>query len=200
MRFYALLDSASVTGAYAFTLEPGDPTLVNVRARLFMRKAAKELGIAPVTSMFFYGEEKSRPAGEWRPEVHDSDGLLMQSAANEWLWRPLGNPEKLRVSYFEFDSPRGFGLLQRDRSFQNYEDLETRHELRPNAWVVPTGQWGRGAVKLVEIPSPTKHNDTIVAFVTPRALPPERQPLALVYHFFCDSEKNEIGEIERLSF
>jgi periplasmic glucans biosynthesis protein len=189
MRFYALLDSASVTGAYAFTLEPGDPTLVNVRARLFMRKAVKELGIAPLTSMFFYGEEKSRPAGEWRPEVHDSDGLLMQSAANEWLWRPLGNPEKLRVSYFEFDSPRGFGLLQRDRSFQNYEDLETRHELRPNAWVVPTGQWGRGFVKLVEIPSPKETNDNIVAYWMPRSVPAPGQPLELNYQTRFDSRE-----------
>lgn len=189
MRFYALLDSASVTGAYAFTLEPGDPTLISVRARLFMRKTVKELGIAPLTSMFFYGEEKSRPAGEWRPEVHDSDGLLMQSAANEWLWRPLGNPEKLRVSYFEFNSPRGFGLLQRDRSFQNYEDLETRHELRPNAWIVPTGQWGRGFVKLVEIPSPKETNDNIVAYWMPHGGPAPGQPLELSYQIRFDSRE-----------
>jgi periplasmic glucans biosynthesis protein len=189
MRFYALLDSASVTGAYAFTLRPGDPTRLSVRARLFMRKTVKDLGIAPLTSMFFYGEEKSRPAGEWRPEVHDSDGLLMQSAANEWLWRPLGNPEKLRVSYFDFDSPRGFGLLQRDRSFQDYEDLETRHELRPNAWVIPTGHWGRGFVKLVEIPSSKETNDNIVAYWMPRSAPAPGKPLELSYQLRFESRE-----------
>ena len=189
MRFYALLDSPSVTGAYVFTLEPGDPTLLSVRARLFMRKSVKELGIAPLTSMFFYGEEKSRPAGEWRPEVHDSDGLLMQSAANEWLWRPLGNPEKLRVSYFYFDNPRGFGLLQRDRNFQNYEDLETRHELRPNAWIIPTGQWGRGFVKLVEIPSAKETNDNIAAYWMPRSAPAPGQPMELNYQLRFESRE-----------
>src|SRR6185503_8331737 len=89
-RLYALLDSPSVTGAYSFVVQPGERTLVDVRARLFLRKAVKELGIAPLTSMFLYGEEKGRPEGDWRPEVHDSDGLLVQSNAGEWIWRPLG--------------------------------------------------------------------------------------------------------------
>ena len=153
LNLYALLDSPSVTGAYSFLIRPGERTVVDVRARLFQRKAVKELGIAPLTSMFFFGEGRSRLVEDWRPEVHDSDGLLMHSGSGEWIWRPLGNPEKLRVSYFEFDNPRGFGLLQRDRRFQNYQDLETRHELRPNAWITPVGDWGKGFVKLVEIPS-----------------------------------------------
>jgi periplasmic glucans biosynthesis protein len=176
-----------LTGAYSFTIQPGERTIVNVRARLFFRKPVKELGIAPLTSMFFFGEEKPRPPQDWRPEVHDSDGLLMHSGTGEWLWRPLGNPEKLRISYFEFDNPRGFGLLQRDRDFRNYQDLEARHELRPNAWVVPTGAWGRGTVKLVEIPSPNETNDNMVAYWLPRGLPAEGQPLDLVYRIYFDS-------------
>ena len=113
----------------------------------------------------------------------------MQSAANEWLWRPLGNPEKLRVSYFEFENPRGFGLLQRDRAFQNYEDLETRHELRPNAWIIPRGQWRRGFVKLVEIPSPKETNDNIVAYWMPRSAPAPGQPFDLAYQIRFDSRE-----------
>jgi glucan biosynthesis protein len=113
--------------------------------------------------------------------VHDSDGLLVHSSSGEWLWRPLGNPEKLRVSYFEFDNPRGFGLLQRDRRFQNYEDLETRHELRPNAWVVPVGNWGKGQVKLVEIPSRKETNDNIVAYWLPRVTAPVGQAIDIAY-------------------
>ena len=186
MKLHALLDSPSLTGAYSFTIQPGERTIVNVRARLFFRKPVKELGIAPLTSMFFFGEEKPRPPQDWRPEVHDSDGLLMHSGTGEWLWRPLGNPEKLRISYFEFNNPRGFGLLQRDRDFRNYQDLEARHELRPNAWVVPNGAWGRGIVKLVEIPSPNETNDNMVAYWLPRGLPPEGQPLDLVYRIYFD--------------
>jgi periplasmic glucans biosynthesis protein len=181
MSVYALLDSPSVAGAYSFVVQPGEQTVITVRARLFLRKPVKELGIAPLTSMFLYGEERPRPPEDWRPEVHDSDGLSMHSATGEWLWRPLGNPEKLRVSYFEFDNPRGFGLLQRDRSFHNYEDLETRHELRPSAWISPMGNWGKGFVKLVEIPSRKETNDNIVAYWMPRVLPAVGQPFEIAY-------------------
>jgi glucans biosynthesis protein len=199
MKLHALLDSPSLTGAYSFIIQPGERTIVNVRARLFFRKPVKELGIAPLTSMFFFGEEKPRPPRDWRPEVHDSDGLLMHSGTGEWLWRPLGNPEKLRISYFEFDNPRGFGLLQRDRNFRNYEDLETRHELRPNAWIVPSGAWGRGTVKLVEIPSPNETNDNMVAYWLPRGLPPEGQPLDLAYRIYFDSSDPTDSAVGRVT-
>jgi glucans biosynthesis protein len=134
--------------------------------------------------MFFFGEEKPRPAGEWRPEVHDSDGLAIAAASGEWIWRPLGNPQKLRMSYYEVENLRGFGLLQRDRNFHNYEELETRHELRPNAWIVPSGSWGPGHVKLVEIPSQKEINDNIAAYWIPRALPPVGQPIDLAYTIY----------------
>ena len=183
-RVYALLDSPSVAGAYEFLVQPGDKTVVSVRLRLFERKRAKELGIAPLTSMFFFGEEKPRPAGDWRPEVHDSDGLAVAASSGEWIWRPLGNPQRLRMSYYEMENPRGFGLLQRDRNFHNYEDLETRHELRPNAWVVPSGSWGKGQVKLVEIPSQKEINDNVAAYWIPRVLPPVGQPIDLAYNIY----------------
>jgi glucans biosynthesis protein len=183
-RIYALLDSPSVAGAYEFVVQPGDRTVVSVRLRLFERKRAKELGVAPLTSMFFFGEEKPRPAGDWRPEVHDSDGLAIASGAGEWIWRPLGNPQKLRTSYFEVENPRGFGLLQRDRNFHDYEDLETHHEIRPNAWIVPKGSWGKGQVKLVEIPSQKEINDNIVAYWLPRNLPAMGQPIDFAYSIY----------------
>lgn len=180
-KIYALLDSQRLAGAYEFVVRPGERTVVDVRARIFERSRVKELGIAPLTSMFFYGEDKPRPEGEWRPEVHDSDGLLMASGTGEWIWRPLSNPEKLRVAYFEFDDPRGFGLLQRDRRFENYEDLETRHELRPNAWITPIAGWGKGQVKLVEIPTQKETNDNIVAYWIPKTLPPVGQAIEVAY-------------------
>ena len=187
MKVYALLDSQSLAGAYEFVVRPGERTIVEVRARLFERKRVKELGIAPLTSMFLFGEEKPRPPGEWRPEVHDSDGLLMASSTGEWIWRPLVNPAKLQVNYFELDNPRGFGLLQRDRRFLSYEDLETRHELRPNAWVTPAGNWGKGQVKLVEIPSPKEINDNIVAYWIPGNLPAPGQPFEISYRIHFQS-------------
>lgn len=189
MKIYALLDSQSLTGAYEFLVRPGERTLVDVKARLFERKRVKELGIAPLTSMFLYGEEKPRPPGDWRPEVHDSDGLSIASGTGEWLWRPLVNPQKLQISYFEMENPRGFGLLQRDRRFSNYEDLETRHELRPNAWITPLGNWGQGQIKLVEIPSPKEINDNIVAYWIPKNLPAVGQPIDLAYRIHFQSEE-----------
>jgi glucans biosynthesis protein len=188
MKIYALLDSQRVTGAYEFVLRPGARTLVDVKARLFERKRAKELGLAPLTSMFFYGEERPRPASDWRPEVHDSDGLLIEAGNGEWIWRPLVNPERLLISYFQLDNPRGFGLLQRDRDFHGYEDLEARYDLRPNAWITPVGNWGKGQVKLVAIPSQGEMNDNIVAYWIPKQLPEVGQPIEVAYriHFQND--------------
>jgi glucans biosynthesis protein len=188
IKLYALLDSQSLTGAYEFVVRPGERTRVEVKARLFERKRSKEIGIAPLTSMFLFGEEKPRPVLDWRPEVHDSDGLLISSSSGEWIWRPLVNPGKLLISYFELENPRGFGLLQRDRRFQNYEDLETRHELRPSAWITPNGSWGKGQVKLVEIPSPKESNDNIVAYWIPKGLPPVGQPIEFAYTITFQSE------------
>ena len=188
MTIYALLDSQSVTGAYAFVLQPGERTRIQVRARLFLRKAIKQIGLAPLTSMFLFGKEKPRPGGDWRPAVHDSDGLLIHSQTGEWIWRPLGNPSKLRVSYFELHQPRGFGLLQRERRFQSYEDLEARFDLRPSAWIVPQASWGTGFVKLVEIPSDKEANDNVVAYWLPKNPLPQGRPFEFAYDIFFQSE------------
>jgi glucans biosynthesis protein len=188
IKILALLDSQNVTGAYEFIVRPGDRTIVDVKAHVFERKRVKEIGLAPLTSMFMFGEEKPLNRPDWRPEVHDSDGLLMASGTGEWIWRPLINPAKLQVSYFELDNLRGFGLLQRDRSFRNYEDLETRHELRPNAWIIPQGTWSKGHIKLVEIPSPKETNDNIVAYWVPRDLPAVGQAIVFAYRISFQNE------------
>jgi periplasmic glucans biosynthesis protein len=163
-----LLDSRSVTGAYKFVVTPGVQTTMQVEARLFMRQAVEKLGIAPLTSMFFHGENTLRRFDDFRPEVHDSDGLLMQTAAGEWLWRPLDNPERLHVSAPQAPNLKGFGLLQRDRLYSSYEDLEARSELRPSAWVAPQGAWGEGTIELIEIPTKSDVNDNIVAMWRPQ--------------------------------
>jgi glucans biosynthesis protein len=170
MVIYALLDSPSVTGAYQFSIQPGEQTAVSVDARLFPRGAIEKLGIAALTSMFHHGENSPR-LEDFRPEVHDSDGLLLNFGSGEWLWRPLDNPRELRVSSFRTVHPRGFGLIQRDRNFDHYQDLETRPELRPSAWVAPHGDWGEGRIELVEIPTKSDTNDNVVAFWVPAKLP-----------------------------
>lgn len=163
----ALLDSPSLTGAYSFELAPGAPTTMTVEARLFARSDIQKLGIAPLTSMFFYGENRTRFIDDFRPEVHDSDGLLMQTGAGEWIWRPLTNSPELRVTSMQDKNPLGFGLLQRDRNFENYLDTEAKYELRPSLWIEPEGEWGEGRLELVEIPTDSETNDNVVSYWVP---------------------------------
>ncbi|TBW51559.1 glucan biosynthesis protein G [Marinobacter halodurans] len=170
MRVYALLDGPSLTGAYQFDIHPGDSTRVDVTAKLFFRDHVDLLGLAPLTSMFYYGENTVRPVGEWRPQVHDSDGLLIHDGdTGEWLWRPLLNPRKLRMSYLQAQDLKGFGLMQRNTRFYNFEDMEARYDKRPSAWVETKGDWGKGHVVLVEIPTRSEVNDNIVAFWQPES-------------------------------
>ncbi|MDD2763426.1 MAG: glucan biosynthesis protein [Opitutaceae bacterium] len=185
---YALLDSRSVTGAYRFDITPGAATVARVRAALYRRHEVKTLGLAPLTSMFWYGENSRTTHGDFRPEVHDSDGLLVERSTGEWLWRPLTNPDRPRVTAFADQNPRGFGLLQRDRDFEHYQDLEAHYHLRPSVWVEPIGAWGAGAVRLVELPTPDETSDNIVAFWVPADLPPPGEPLEFEYrlHWYLD--------------
>ena len=168
IRFYALLDSPSVAGAYRFEVAPGDASVMHVDATLFVRADIEKLGIAPLTSMFLHGEENLRRFDDYRPEVHDSDGLLMLNGAGEWLWRALSNPAELAVSSFVDNGPKGFGLFQRDSRFTSYQDLEMNYHLRPSYWFEPDGNWGEGHVELVEIPSEAETNDNVVAFWVPK--------------------------------
>ena len=192
---YALLDSPSVAGAYRFIITPGDDTVMQVKLALYLRKPVKVLGVAPLTSMFWHGEGSSDHYGDFRPEVHDSDGLLLAHGSGEWLWRPLTNPTVIRSAAFADVNPRGFGLLQRDRDFSHYEDLEASYQKRPSTWVEPVGNWGRGAIRLIEIPTPDETNDNIVAFWQPETLPAVGEPLVLEYrlHWNMDQIKPPSG-------
>lgn len=178
---YALLDSPRMAGAYQFTIRPGAETITEVRAALHPRAVVGKLGIAPLTSMFLFGENQRAATEDFRPEVHDSDGLSIQAANGEWIWRPLVNPRRLLVTSFSMTDPRGFGLLQRDRQIASYEDLEARYELRPSVWVEPVGSWGAGRVELVQIPTPDETNDNIVAYWVPQASPRPGVPLNIAY-------------------
>lgn len=181
LTVYALLESESITGAYRFLLSPGGTTVIEVEASLFPRRPVERLGIAPLTSMFQFGENDRRVADDWRREIHDSDGLSMWTGAGEWIWRPLVNPPELRVSSFVDQDPRGFGLIQRDRDFSNYQDEGAQYERRPSCWVEPLESWGRGRVMLVEIPTADETFDNIVAFWNPETPAEPGSEIALRY-------------------
>lgn len=182
---FALLDSPRLTGAYRFVVYPGVQTVVDVDAKVFLREEVSKLGIAPLTTMFFFGENSVRTVEDYRSEVHDSDGLLLAASTGEWIWRPLDNPKRLRVSAFELPDPKGFGLLQRDRDFDHYQDLEARPEKRPSVWIEPRGEgWGKGRVELVEIPTHRDINDNIVAFWIFEDEPKPNEPFSFSYRMY----------------
>jgi glucans biosynthesis protein len=184
---HALLDSPRATGAYRFTLRPGDETVVDVQARLFLRAGVATLGLAPLTSMFQHGENQPRP-GDFRPEVHDSDGLMVATGDGEWLWRPLVNPKQMLVTSFAMRELKGFGLMQRDRAYASYEDTEAQYEHRPSAWVEPQGGWGPGRVELMQLPTPDETNDNVVAYWVPERVPAPGQPLDFAYRLHWQGE------------
>lgn len=173
---HALLDSPGVTGAYRFDIAPGPDCVMDVTASLFPRRALAHVGLGPLTSMFLFdGMDRTR-FDDFRPAVHDSDGLLIWNGAGEVLWRPLANPRKLQISAFVDNGPRGFGLMQRARAFSDFADLEALYHRRPGVWVEPKGDWGAGSVALVEIPADKEVYDNIVAYWRPREnLQPGRQ-------------------------
>ena len=188
LRLYALLDSPRATGAYRFVLKPGVDTVLEVRTQLYLRQNVSKLGIAPLTSMYFFGENHRSGVDDFRPEVHDSDGLSIQNGTGEWIWRPLVNPKRLLVTSFAVANPLGFGLQQRDRSFASYEDLEARYETRPSLWIEPKGRWGAGRIELVQIPTPDETNDNIVAYFAPDASPAPQQPFDLEYRMLWQKD------------
>lgn len=170
---HALLDSPSVTGAYRFAVERQTDARgvhrisMDIEARLYARRDITRLGIAPFSSMFWYGESSRKQAADWRPEIHDSDGLAIHAGNGERVWRPLNNPPTVMTNAFQDNNPRGFGLLQRDRDFVHYLDDGVFYERRASTWVEPKGDWGEGAVHLLEIPTDDEIHDNIAAYWCP---------------------------------
>jgi glucans biosynthesis protein len=191
LTLYAILDSVSCTGAYEFHIHTGETTVVDVQAELYFREPAQihaadtnarpvqTIGLAPLTSMFWFGKNTERKFDDYRPEVHDSDGLLMRMDNGEVLWRPLDNPPVLRHQVFSAPNIRGFGLLQRERAFPAYQDTFNFYQKVPSIWVEPRGNWGDGDLHLVQLSTYYEGLDNIVAFWDPKNKPAPLQP----YHF-----------------
>jgi periplasmic glucans biosynthesis protein len=187
VTLYAMLDSPSVTGAYKFLCHRGKGVVMEIEKTLYFRKAVPSVSIAPLTSMYWYSETIKPTGIDWRPEVHDSDGLALFAGSGERLWRPLNNPRHTMTSSFADTNPRGFGLLQRDREFLHYLD-GVKYEKRPSVWVEPIGNWGKGAVTLTELPTDDEIHDNIVASWVPAVAPKAGDVLTYKYklHWLAD--------------
>ena len=195
---YALLDSPSITGAYRFDIRPGQTLTMMVDATLYPRRPIERLGVAPLTSMFLTGENDRRMGYDWRAEIHDSDGLAIHNGSGEWIWRPLENPPLLRFNSFLDHNPRGFGLFQRDQSFDHYQDDGVFYDKRPSIWVEPVGDWGPGSVQLVEIPNIDETFDNIVAFWNPATPVEPGQELLFSYKLHWGTNPPMPGNLARV--
>ncbi|MFC3126324.1 glucan biosynthesis protein [Pseudoroseomonas globiformis] len=198
-QVHALLDSPSCSAAFRFAIRPGESTIFDVETSIFPRQDMATAGIAPLTSMFWFSPLNATGRDEWRPAVHDSDGLLMATGRGERIWRPLNNPRDLQISYFGDVNPRGFGLMQRRRDFASYEDLEARYERRPSLWIEPIGDWGEGVVQLVEIPTQGEIHDNIVAFWRPKAPLRAKAEYRFTYRMHWCDEAPKVPQLGRIT-
>ena len=198
VNIMGLLDSPSLAGAFAFTVHPGVHTAVDVTATILARRTVATASIAPMSSMFYTGASGPREADLFRAEVHDSDGLLMK-ASDGFKWRPLRNPLDSEVSSFPVTTPLGFGLLQRNRNFDVYQDLEATYEMRPTYWVTPQGDWGAGAFQLSELTTPTETADNIVASFRPSAPLEPLAPVTWRYRIEAMQDGDAIHDLAKAS-
>jgi periplasmic glucans biosynthesis protein len=188
---HALLDSESAAAAYRFTIRPGRTTVFDVEMAICPRVNLEHVGFAPMTSMFFFGPNDRVEVDDFRPSVHDSDGLAIFNGRGEELWRPLHNPRDLQISTFADLNPHGFGLMQRQKDFATYQDIESGFEKRPSLWAEPIGDWGEGSVRLIEIPTKEEVHDNIAAFWHPNAVLQAKGEHAYTYrlHWGPDAPK-----------
>lgn len=210
LKLFAILDSVSCAGAYRMVIIPGETTVVDIEAVLYFREPAqvtpvnpnrkeiKTVGLAPLTSMFWFGKASERKFDDFRPEVHDSDGLLMQMDNGEILWRPLNNPTQMRHQRFAAKDIRGYGLFQRERDFSAYQDLFNFYHQTPSVWVEPHGHWGEGEVNLVELPTQYEGLDNIVAFWDPKEKPQPMKPYRFSYTLYWTRETDRQYSVNKV--
>ena len=183
LAFMGLAESPSVVAVYQFALHPGPPVHLQVKGRLVLRQNVDEIGLAPFSSMFWYGENSARRPADFRPEVHDSDGLFI-STSDETVWRPLTNPPRTRTDILPGDDLEAFGLVQRDRNFEHYQDIEARYHLRPDAWVVPGDGMRNGTLRLLEIETPHEYADNVALVWVPAAPPAPGEIFSFSYDLY----------------
>lgn len=203
--FYAQLDSPSYVGAYRFVVHPGSQTVVNVSLVLYTRKTVKRLGIAPLTSMYLQGGNGGKRFNRLVRAAHDSDGLSIETRKGHWLWVPLHNPKRLVVDRMPFSDIRGFGLMQRARKYADYQAWGMKYQKRPSAWITPTGgDWNKGHIVLIELPTNSQTNDNITAFWEPVSQPKPGQPMAFKYRISWQGDHlalpSSVGHVVRTRY
>ena len=208
LRLYAILDSVSCAGAYEFFIRPGETTTASIKAVLYFRdtnlvtavdknrRPSKTIGLAPLTSMFWFGKDTERKFDDYRTEVHDSDGLLVHMGNGEIFWRPLDNPPATRHQVFHAPNIRGYGLLQRERNFGAYQDMFNLYHEVPSVWVEPDGNWGDGDLHLVELSTGYEGLDNIVAFWDPKNKPAPLQPYRFGYTLHWEGGEADLRRSE----
>ncbi len=198
IRVVGVFDGPSLAGAAEFIITPGDETRMACRVALFARVDIAHYGVAPLTSMFWYGKIRPGRFDDYRPEVHDSDGLLLQDRQGGWQWRTLDNDGRLRWSAFPGTGIRGFGLMQRERSYASYQDFEALYQRRPSAWIHPQGDWGEGTLRLLELPAHTEYQDNIVVFWEPAQPLPAKQSREFAYELTWLLDRADLPALGRL--
>lgn len=208
LRLYAILDSVSCAGAYEFFIRPGDTTTCSIRAVLYFREAnnvaaadknkkpLKTIGLAPLTSMFWFGKNTEKKFDDYRPEVHDSDGLLVHMGNGEVFFRPLDNPPAMRHQVFNAPNIKGFGLLQRERNFAAYQDMFNLYHKVPSVWVEPDGNWGDGDLHLLELSTRYEGLDNVVAFWDPKNKPAPLEPFRFGYTLHWEGGEADVKRSE----
>ena len=176
---HALLDSESTTAAYRFTIRPGDITVFDVEMAIYPRVDLEHAGLAPMTSMFFFGPNDRRNVDDFRPAVHDSDGLAIFNGRGEELWRPLANPKDLQISTFSDLNPRGYGLMQRQKNFFAYQDIES------------------SSVQLIEIPTQEEIHDNIAGFWRPKNPLPAKGEHTYTYRLHWGPDTPKVSALAR---
>ena len=184
---HAIADSDSVVAAIRYTIRPGDVTIIDCETTLLPRVPLDHIGLGGMQAMHFFSPGSPRRAvDDYRPAAHEASGLQMLRGNGEWIWRPLTNPGQLQISTFADENIRGFGLVQRDRDFEDFQDDDQRYHLRPSCWVEPIGEWGKGAIQLVEIPTEADINQNIVNYWRPRAtLTPNDEAIFNFRQYWC---------------
>ena len=199
---HALLDGPSTTGAYTFKIThgaPGEPTHVDASGTLYPRVDLMHVGLGTLTSMFFFDETNRIRFDDFRPAVHDSEGLMILNGNGEKIWRPLANPTRVQISSFVDENPQGFGLMQRNRRADDYADLEAHYENRPSLWITPKDGWGRGVVELVEIPADKEIYDNIVAYWRPAEPITAGSEYAFSYEMHWGDEPDNMPDVARVT-
>ncbi|KNY20406.1 glucan biosynthesis protein D [Methylobacterium sp. ARG-1] len=167
---HALVESESATAAFKLTLTPGrEASVAGIDGTVFARAELDHIGLGGMQGSYLFGPLDRQKVDDLRAAAFSVEGLSIRNGYGEPIWRPVHNPEALQVSAFLDRGPKGFGLMQRARAYDDFEDDRRHWEQRPSLWIEPQDDWSEGAVTLLEIPSDSELNENVFAYWRPKA-------------------------------